>query len=63
MSTTKFANGVRYASGFAYNDTVTYECDEGFSITYGDTVQTCQADGLWSGRTPNCSGINNTVPF
>ncbi len=42
---------------------MTYECDEGFNITFGDTVQTCQADGLWSGRTPNCSGKNNTLPF
>ncbi len=61
MRTTKFANGVQHSGGFHYNDNVTYRCNEGFNMTFGDTVQICQANGLWSGRTPNCSGKNN--PF
>ena len=32
------------AGGFLFNDTVTYNCHSGFSITSGDSHLTCQAN-------------------
>ena len=43
------------AGGFLFNDTVTYNCHSGFSITSGDSHLTCQADGTWIGIKPTCS--------
>lgn len=40
--------------------TATYSCDEGFGLSGGDTVRTCQGQpiGAWSGTAPTCEGMH-----
>ena len=34
----------------------TFECNNGYIMSSGDMVQTCNPDGQWSGSTPVCNG-------
>ena len=36
-----------------FGDTVTYTCDRGFQLS-GDSMRTCQSDGIWTGSAPTC---------
>jgi hypothetical protein len=40
----------------SYNDTVTYKCNQGFSLSGGEKTEnvTCQANGTWS-TAPTCT--------
>ena len=51
--------GITHGIG-CYNTTssgsvVTYQCDEGYSLS-GESQQTCQSNGAWSGSIPVCTG-------
>ena len=44
--------------------TVTYSCNEGYALSGGDAVRTCQGNGFspfgfWSGGAPSCRGMQN----
>ena len=44
-------------SGNRVGDTATYKCDAGFTLSGGDRVRTCGANGVtgvWSGKAPVC---------
>ncbi|XP_031558404.1 CUB and sushi domain-containing protein 1-like [Actinia tenebrosa] len=41
------------SSGTAFNDTVVYTCQSGYTIN-GDNVRRCTAKGTWSGVGPTC---------
>jgi len=43
-------------TGIHFGETATYICDTGFTLM-GDTTQTCQATGLWSGNAPTCQSM------
>ena len=47
-------------TGNEYGDTVQFTCLAGHTLTAGDTDRTCQADGMWSGLQPSCTGIDTT---
>ena len=36
-----------------FSSVASYSCDQGFGLQ-GDATRVCQADGTWSGRTPQC---------
>ena len=39
-----------------YGSTVIHECVEGYNYTtVVDLIRTCQADGIWSGKPPQCN--------
>ena len=42
-----------FFSGTTFNSRATYTCDRGFVLS-GQSVRTCQSDGEWSGRAPEC---------
>ena len=42
-------------TGTRYQDTVTYTCDEGYTMDGVPTVE-CSAPGAWSGEPPTCTG-------
>ena len=46
-------NGVGCFDGNISGSTITYQCDEGYSLI-GNTNQTCLSDGNWSGEIPQC---------
>ena len=46
-------NGMVMMTGNSVGDTVTYSCDDGFSLSGVDMV-TCQDDGQWSDPPPIC---------
>ncbi|XP_026284194.1 sushi, von Willebrand factor type A, EGF and pentraxin domain-containing protein 1 isoform X1 [Frankliniella occidentalis] len=48
--------GVVVGNSFLFTDIVTYACHFGAQII-GDSTQTCQADGNWSGVPPICKGL------
>ena len=48
------ANGQQSGSGTTYGSTVTYTCNQGYTLQ-GDSKRTCLANGQWSGVTTNCS--------
>jgi len=35
---------------------VTYQCNVGYSHSYGNLTRTCQTDNKWSGQAPVCTG-------
>ncbi|XP_056001395.1 uncharacterized protein LOC130048553 [Ostrea edulis] len=41
-------------TGYMYNDTVTYQCVEGFQHASGDLTRRCIGINTWSGRSPVC---------
>ncbi|XP_026155176.1 sushi, von Willebrand factor type A, EGF and pentraxin domain-containing protein 1 isoform X2 [Mastacembelus armatus] len=46
-------HGVTEGDNYNYGDFVIYSCLPGFDMK-GDSVQTCQGDGTWSGTQPVC---------
>ncbi|KAI8510717.1 hypothetical protein Bbelb_116330 [Branchiostoma belcheri] len=40
----------------SYQDTVTFECDQGYTLN-GATSATCQADETWSNPVPTCTPV------
>ena len=48
-------NGGVSFSSTTFNSRATYTCDRGFVLS-GQSVRTCQSDGEWSGRAPECKG-------
>ena len=46
-------NGAVQMDDPMYSSTASYSCDQGFGLQ-GDATRTCQADGTWSGVTPQC---------
>ena len=47
------ANGTVEQTGRSSGDTVTYSCNENFSLV-GTQIQTCGDDGMWSDSPPTC---------
>jgi hypothetical protein len=56
-----FADGYTDISDYTYGSNVTYHCNMGYQLV-GQTVRTCQANGLWSGDTPHCRLILCPTP-
>ena len=51
------ANGhVSHTAGTTFGQTATYTCNTGYRLV-GDSNQTCQATGRWSGSAPTCQGM------
>ena len=51
------ANGqVSHTAGMTFGQTATYTCNTGYRLV-GDSNQTCQATGRWSGSAPTCQGV------
>ncbi|CAG2233824.1 HGF [Mytilus edulis] len=42
-------------TGLLPGDTVTYVCDQGYVVTSGDLVRTCDFSGVWNGALPVCT--------
>ena len=49
-------NGHLNFSSATYNSVVTYTCDVGYTLQ-GSNSRTCQSNGEWSGRVPQCNGM------
>ena len=47
-------NGQVALNSTTFQSVAAYECDSGFNLE-GDTEQTCQASGEWSGTAPTCN--------
>ena len=50
----------KVVKGNSYGDTVTYECDFGYTISSGNETIECQIHGYWS-APPTCKGIQFSV--
>ena len=51
------ANGrVSHTAGTTFGQTATYSCNTGYNLV-GNSTQTCQATGVWSGSAPTCQGV------
>ncbi|PWA28849.1 hypothetical protein CCH79_00012875 [Gambusia affinis] len=46
-------HGIMEGDSYTYGDFVLYSCLPGFDLK-GDSIQTCQGDGAWSGTQPVC---------
>jgi hypothetical protein len=46
-------NGRRVVRGRKFNETVTFTCDPGFTLS-GSSVRTCRGLGTWDGVEPKC---------
>ncbi|XP_048255629.1 sushi, von Willebrand factor type A, EGF and pentraxin domain-containing protein 1-like [Haliotis rufescens] len=54
--------GVAFSgSDFTFEGRVVYECPLGYNME-GEAEITCQADGTWSSRSPNCSRVTCGQP-
>ncbi|CAG2220220.1 unnamed protein product [Mytilus edulis] len=42
---------------YSYRDNVTFTCDDGYELSSANTMVTCQGDGTWSNKQPNCTGL------
>ena len=49
-------NAMVTGNDYTYEGQLTYTCNIGYTVTTGDLVRECQADGTWSGDPPVCSG-------
>ena len=48
------ANGqVSHTTGTTLGRTATYSCNTGYNLM-GDSIRTCQVNGMWSGSEPTC---------
>ena len=47
---------VDYTAGTTFRQTANYSCSTGYRLV-GDSTQTCQATGNWSGSAPACQGM------
>ncbi len=51
------SNGaVHISSGTTFMMIATYICNPGYTLTAGETIRTCQANGFWSAEAPTCDG-------
>ena len=48
------SNGDINAPETTFQAVATYSCISGYSLV-GDSIQTCQANGSWSGQIPQCN--------
>ena len=48
------SNGDVNAPETTFQAVATYSCISGYSLV-GDSIQTCQANGSWSGQIPQCN--------
>ena len=48
--------GYLNCSGTEFNDTCTFGCAMGYSLT-GSIARRCESDGNWSGKAVNCSHV------
>ena len=46
---------VDHTSGTTVGQTATYSCNTGYNLV-GDSIRTCQAEGIWSGSASTCQG-------
>ncbi|CAB4017905.1 Hypothetical predicted protein, partial [Paramuricea clavata] len=46
-------NGRRVVQGRKFNETVTFTCDPGFTLS-GSSIRTCRGLGTWDGVEPKC---------
>ena len=49
---------VSHTAGTTFGQTATYSCDTGYDLV-GNSIRTCQADGMWSGNEPTCISKSN----
>ena len=56
------ANGRVNLSSVTFGSIATYECNVGY-ILVGDLQRTCQDNGQWSGRQPECIGRSCKIEF
>ena len=47
---------VHYTAGTTFGQKANYSCNTGYRLV-GDSTQTCQATGRWSGSVPTCHGV------
>ena len=47
---------VDYTAGTTFRQTANYSCSTGYRLV-GDSTQTCQATGNWSGSAPTCQSM------
>ena len=47
-------NGKVNAKKLNIDSIAEYECNDGYTLTGGDSVRKCLAGGSWSGRAPLC---------
>ena len=50
------ANGQKNVGGRQFNDTVTFSCNLGFTLT-GSSLRRCRGSGNWDGVHPICGNI------
>ncbi|XP_074638912.1 C4b-binding protein beta chain-like [Acropora palmata] len=48
------SNGKRDGSDFGHDQTVTFQCNDNYSLVGNDSMS-CN-DGVWSGNLPQCKG-------
>uniref|UniRef100_M3ZHP6 Sushi, von Willebrand factor type A, EGF and pentraxin domain containing 1 n=1 Tax=Xiphophorus maculatus TaxID=8083 RepID=M3ZHP6_XIPMA len=54
-------HGVMEGDSYTYGDFVLYSCLPGFDLK-GESIQTCQGDGTWSGTQPVCVSASSCGP-
>ncbi|XP_076084557.1 membrane cofactor protein-like [Mytilus galloprovincialis] len=40
---------------YSYRDNVTIKCNDGYELSPANTMVTCQSDGTWNKKQPNCA--------
>ena len=50
-------NGSVSATSATYGNSVTYQCDSGYTLASGSGSRTCQANGTFSGTQPTCGPV------
>ena len=50
------ADSSRYLSHTNWGGFAVYTCNEGYTMTSGDTIRECQINQTWSGAPPVCTG-------
>ncbi|XP_029944330.1 sushi, von Willebrand factor type A, EGF and pentraxin domain-containing protein 1 isoform X2 [Salarias fasciatus] len=55
------ANGTAHGGSFLYPEQLHFECQPGFVLKGSETI-TCQADGQWNGRKPQCEPVSCGPP-
>ncbi|XP_055896102.1 sushi domain-containing protein 2-like isoform X1 [Biomphalaria glabrata] len=55
-------NGNRTVTGLKVGDTITVECDQGYSSEGNSTVLICGPDGQWNSSMPSCVKVERIEP-